>query len=61
MTALLAKFSEAIRMMLLRCRSSSSWIAAYISGSCSLRDFNQITVMAMNFIRIGEDEMRRAK
>jgi len=43
MTALLAKFSEAIKMMLFRCRSSSDWIASAISGSSMLKGLNQIT------------------
>jgi hypothetical protein len=29
--------------MLFRCRSSSAWIAAAISGSSTLKGFNQIT------------------
>jgi hypothetical protein len=44
MTARLAKFSDAIKMRVLRCRSSSACIAAATSGSTTLNGFNQITV-----------------
>jgi len=33
--------------MLFRCRSSSAWIAAAISGSSTLKGFNQITGIAI--------------
>jgi hypothetical protein len=33
--------------MLFRCRSSSAWIAAAISGSCAFKWFNQITGMPL--------------